>query len=335
MHNTTNNDNAKKNRLIIGAQPNNNIHLGNYFGAIFPIMNIEKVQKNLELFIFSADLHAFTTTEKVERKNIFNFIKTMLCFLSNNHVFYIQSDFLQIPYLSWLLSPHTTVGDLMRMTQFKSKSEKFNENCGLLTYPVLMAADILGIKADFVGAGIDQEQHVELARRIGDHFNKTYNKEIFPMPYLFETCGLKIKDLQDSTAKMSKSAENQDGVLYLLDDEKTITQKIAKAKTDSLMMPVNIESIKESRLEIYNLCEIYRGITDISFETMQQKFGNGYLSAFKKDLAEKLIIFNSNFKKNFNSISDQEVENLLIKNRNYVNSILNKTLLEVNSLLFV
>ena len=212
-------------RMLTGLQPTGSITLGNYIGSIKQMI---EYQDKYDSYIFIADMHAITVPQDPEKlaSNIKNLIAIYLaCGLDpKKNTIFLQSDNIYHANVSWILECLTPYGELGRMTQFKDKSRKHqNFSAGLLTYPVLMASDILIYDADFVPTGQDQKQHVELARNIAERVNKKYNKNIFKIPNpLIPTEGAKIMDLVDPTKKMSKSEENPKGVIYLLDEEKVI-----------------------------------------------------------------------------------------------------------------
>ena len=210
-------------RLLTGIKPSGELTLGNYIGAIKQMV---AEQDNYETFMFIADMHAITVRQ--DPKELKERIRKLLALYiacgmdPNKNKIYLQSENEYIASLSWILECHTYYGEASRMIQFKEKS-KNNENfsVGLLTYPILMASDILIYDADLVPTGQDQKQHVELTRNIAERINKKYNTDIFKLPNpLIPTDGAKIMDLVDPTKKMSKSEENPKGVIYLLDEEK-------------------------------------------------------------------------------------------------------------------
>ena len=216
-------------KILTGLQPTGALTLGNYIGAIRQMI---KYQDMYDSYIFVADMHAITVPQ--DPKKLKQNIKSLLAIYlasgidPNKNTIFLQSDNVYHANISWMLECLTPYGELSRMTQFKDKSRKNgNFSAGLLTYPVLMASDILIYDTDLVPTGQDQKQHVELARNIAERVNKKYNKEIFKMPNpLIPTDGAKIMDLVDPTKKMSKSEENPKGVIYLLDEEKVIRKKI-------------------------------------------------------------------------------------------------------------
>lgn len=222
-------------KLLTGLQPSGELTLGSLIGGISQSV---KYQDEYDSYIFVPDLHAITVEQDPEklkeriRKNVGLYIA---CGLDpNKNTFYIQSENLYHANLSWILECNSYMGELSRMTQFKDKSKKVkNVSCGLFTYPVLMAADILLYDADLVPTGIDQKQHVELARNLAERFNHKYGDTFVVPEPMIPTLGAKIKDLQEPTKKMSKSSDNYKGTILLLDSEKDIRKKIMSAVTDS------------------------------------------------------------------------------------------------------
>ena len=223
--------------ILTGLKPTGSLTLGNYIGSISQMVNMQEEYKS---YLFVADMHAITVPNDREElhKNIKDFIALYLaCGIDPaKNVIYMQSDIEYIPAISWLLECNTYYGELSRMIQFKEKSKKnANFSVGLLTYPVLMATDILVVDADYVPVGIDQKQHVELTRDIAIRFNNKYGK-VFNVPEpLISNVGTKIMDLVDPTKKMSKTEDNPKGVIGLLDDINIARKKIMSATTDSEM----------------------------------------------------------------------------------------------------
>ena len=231
-------------KLLTGLQPSGELTLGSLIGGISGSI---KNQDLFDSYIFVPDMHAITVEQDPKllkeriRKNVALYIAAGLD--PKKNTFYIQSENLYHANLSWILECTTYMGEASRMTQFKEKSRnKENVSVGLFTYPILMASDILLYDADVVPTGIDQKQHVELARNLAERFNKKYGETFkIPEPMIPEV-GAKIKDLQDPTKKMSKSSTNQKGIIYLLDDEETIRKKIMSQKEKYIMTKIiNLE----------------------------------------------------------------------------------------------
>ncbi len=268
--------NEQKKIILSGIQPTGTITLGNYLG---PVKNWQSMQSQFDSIFFIADLHALTVRrEPAEfRQTALNFFAQFLaCGLDPNQaIMYFQSHVHQHTELQWILNCNTYVGEASRMTQFKDKSAKHadNINMGLMDYPVLMAADILLFQSDLVPVGIDQKQHLELARDIAIRFNNRYG-DTFKVPdgYIPKT-GAKICSLQDPTAKMSKSDTDQNATVSIIDDEATIVRRFKRAVTDS----GSEICVREDKPGITNLINIYSAIEGKPVEAVEKEFaGQGY-----------------------------------------------------------
>ena len=246
-------------RVISGIRPTGNLHLGNYFGAV---KSFVKMQDEYDCMFFIADWHSLTTHPTPE--NIKKSVKTILseylaCGIDPDKApLYVQSDVKQVLELYLYFNMNAYLGELERVTSFKEKVRKQpdNVNAGLLTYPCLMAADILMHKADKVPVGKDQEQNMEMARLFARRFNRIYNVEYFkePQSFHFADKAVKVPGL-DGTGKMGKSEGN---CLYLCDDEKTVTKKIMRAVTDQGPTQLNQEK-PEVIQNLFTLCELLSG----------------------------------------------------------------------------
>ena len=288
-------------RILTGLQPTGEITLGNYIGAI---RQVSKYQEEYDSYIFIADLHAITIPKEPEelRNNIKKLLNLYLaCGIDpkKNKIF-IQSDNEYHCNISWMLECNTYYGELSRMTQFKDKSRKNQSfTSGLLTYPVLMAADILAYDVDYVPVGIDQKQHVELARDLADRFNKKYG-DTFKLPEpLITKEGTKIMDLQDPTKKMSKSSESKKGVIYLLDDLDIIRKKIMSATTDS---DNYIKFDVEDKPGISNLIKIYASLSGLNIQEVEEKFKDSNYGEFKKEVANLVVEKVSTIQEKYNEL---------------------------------
>ena len=225
---------------------------------------------------------------------------------------YIQSENEYIPAISWILECNTYYGEASRMIQFKEKSKgKENFSVGLLTYPVLMATDILFCDADYVPVGEDQKQHVELTRDIAERFNRLYGETFkIPIPYITER-GTKIKDLKDPTKKMSKSEENPNGVISMYDDKNTIIKKIKGATTDSDM---TIKFDEEKKPGISNLLNIASVISGKSIEELEKEFADKNYGEFKSYVGEVTANRLEEIQKKYNDIiASGELDRILDK----------------------
>ena len=275
-------------RMLTGLQPTGIITLGNYIGAIKQMV---KYQDEYESFIFVADLHAITVPK--EDFNLKENTKSLIALYlacgidPNKNTIFVQSQNEYHTNLSWILECHTYYGELSRMHQFKEKSKKSeNFTSGLLTYPILMASDILLYDANYVPVGVDQKQHVEIARDVAIRFNKKYGDTfVIPEP-LMSNVGTKIMDLITPDKKMSKSSENQNGVIRLLDDLEVARKKIMRATTDSDML---IKYDEENKPGISNLINIYSSLTGKSIDEVEEEFTGCNYGTFKKAVADIVV----------------------------------------------
>jgi len=288
-------------KVLTGLQPTGVITLGNYIGAI---QQMKVYQEQYESYMFIADLHSITIPQEPEelRKNIRSLVALYIaCGIDpEKNIIYIQSENEFIPCVSWLLECNSYYGELSRMTQFKDKSLKHaNFTSGLLTYPVLMSADILGVDADYVPVGIDQKQHVELARDIAIRFNKKYGDTFVVPEPLIKKAGTKIYDLQNPTIKMSKSSENQKGVIRLLDDVKTTRKKIMSATTDSEM---NVKFDPENKPGISNLINIYASLTGKEIDEIEKEFEGCNYGTFKTKVADVVVAEIEKIQEKYNEV---------------------------------
>lgn len=267
---------TRKKIVFSGIQPTGVITLGNYLGAV---KNWGVLQDEYNCAYSIVDMHAITVRQDPAalRKNTLDAYALILaCGIDpEKSIAFIQSHVPQHAELSWILSCYTQFGELSRMTQFKDKSQKHadNINAGLFTYPVLMAADILLYKTDLVPVGADQKQHLELARTIAERFNGVYG-DTFTVPdgYIPKQ-GAKIMSLADPTKKMSKSDENQNACIAILDDEDTIIRKFKRAVTDS----DTCVRFADGKDGINNLITIYSLVTGKTVAEVEREFdGRGY-----------------------------------------------------------
>ena len=275
----------KKKVILSGIQPSGAFTLGNYVGAI---KNWAQLQNDYDCLYMIADMHAITVRQdpaKLRKNTLEAYAAILACGVDpDRSIAFIQSHVPTHAQLNWLLACCTQFGELSRMTQFKDKSAKHPDdiNSGLFTYPVLMAADILAYNADLVPVGADQKQHLELTRNVAQRFNQRYG-ELFKLPdgYI-PPKGAKIMSLAEPTKKMSKSDENQNGCIYILDDKDTIIRKFKRAVTDSDA----VVRYAEGKDGINNLMTIYSAVTGFSFESIEREFaGKGY-GDFKQAVGE-------------------------------------------------
>jgi tryptophanyl-tRNA synthetase len=297
-------------RIFSGAQPTGNLHIGNYLGAL---RNWVDLQNDYESFYCVVDLHAITVPQDplklaAKTKEVARIYLAAGVDPSVSTIF-IQSDVKEHAELAWILNCVVRISELERMTQFKDKSKKQRENvlAGLLTYPALMAADILLYQTDLVPVGQDQKQHLELTRDIAERFNRDYG-QTFKVPDAFiPKVGAKIQALDDASKKMSKSDENVNGSIMLMDDADAVRRKFKRAVTDS---GTEIR-FDETRPAITNLLSIYHILTGKTREEIESHFeGKGY-AQLKSDLAETTVEFLRPFQERMSGISDEELSRIL------------------------
>lgn len=266
----------EKKLIFSGIQPTGTFTLGNYIGAI---RNWGPLQDEYNCIYSIVDMHAITVRQdpaKLRQNTLQAYALILACGIDpKRSTAFIQSHNPNHAELSWILSCSTQFGELSRMTQFKDKSAKHADdiNAGLFTYPVLMAADILAYNADLVPIGADQKQHLELARNIAGRFNQKYG-EFFtlPEPFIPKT-GARVMSLQDPSKKMSKSDENPNACVLILDDKDTIIRKFKRAVTDS----ESEVCYREGKDGINNLMTIYSAVTGKSLDDITAEFaGKGY-----------------------------------------------------------
>ncbi len=259
-----------------GIQPSGNLTIGNYLGAL---KNFSEYTDNYKCFYCIVDQHAITVRQvpaELRRRTYEMMALYIACGLDpEKNTLYVQSHVPAHTEMAWMLNCFTMFGELSRMTQFKDKSQKHadNVNAGLFTYPVLMASDILLYQTDVVPVGIDQKQHVELTRDIANRFNQLYPHTFTVPEPIIKKEGMKIMSLADPTKKMSKSDENVNAVVYILDDKDTIIRKFKRAVTDS----DTCVKFAEGKDGINNLISIYRCCTGKTVEDVEREFeGKGY-----------------------------------------------------------
>ena len=323
-------------KVVSGIQPTNNLTLGNYLGAI---KNFVDYQQQYNMLIFIADLHALSSPGNVDEinRNSINIVKTYLaCGLDKDKVMiFRQSDISAHTELFNVLLNFTTIGELSRMTQFKDKSAKSKKANGtefittsLLTYPVLMAADILLYDANLVIVGSDQKQHLELTRNIAERLNNKYKSKLFIIPdILINDKGAKILDLQDPSKKMSKSSENHKGVIFLNESKDSITKKISSALTDNLNI-VKYDCDKQPGIS--NLINIYSILTNKTYKEVEDQFANiKNYGEFKKEVINVVVDKIMDIQNKINQISDDEVIDILNNNATLLNKIANDKMSEI------
>jgi len=317
-----------KKRIFSGAQPTGDLHIGNYLGAL---KNWVALQDEYESLYCIVNLHAITLPQdpKVLRQKTLDLARIYLAAGIDPSIstVFIQSDVPEHAELTWVLSCVSRMGELERMTQFKDKGKGNRERAGvgLFTYPVLMAADILLYQTNLVPIGKDQKQHLELTRDLAERFNRDFG-ETFAIPEPFiPSVGANIASLQDPSKKMSKSDENANGSIFLLDDADTVTKKIKRAVTDS---GTEI-SFDDSRPAIKNLLTIYQLLSGKSPDESVAHFaGKGY-GQFKSELAETVVEFLRPFQGRVKEYDDASLESILKSGAEKARSIASVTLADV------
>ena len=319
-----------KKMLFSGMQATGNLTLGNYLGAL---KNWVTLNEEYECFFSVVDLHSITVRQnpaelrKRARQLLTLYIAAGLD--PEKNCIYYQSHVSAHAELAWILNCFTYMGELNRMTQFKDKSEKHadNINAGLFTYPSLMAADILLFQTDVVPVGSDQKQHLELTRDIATRFNGIYG-DVFtiPEPYIAKS-GARIMSLQDPTKKMSKSDENPNASIYLIDDTDTIIRKFKRAVTDSGSEVL----YREDKPGIKNLMEIYSVATGKSYDEIEKEFdGKGY-GDFKLAVGEAIVDMLKPLQSKMEELTKNKayIDGIIKTNAEKANYVANKTLRKV------
>jgi len=324
--------------IFSGMQPTRQLHLGNYLGAL---KNWVKLQNDMDAIFCVVDLHAMTIDHDPEtlRNNIREVAAAYIAagIDPDKNILFNQSSVSGHAELNWILTCHTPLGWLNRMTQFKEKAGKQKDNAvlGLYAYPVLMAADILLYKATHVPVGEDQKQHLELARDIAGAFNRYYKTDgFFPLPepqILGEAT--RVMSLRDGTKKMSKSDESEYSRINLTDDADTIALKIRKAKTDPEPLPETVEDL-EKRPEANNLVTIYAALSDTTRAAVLAEFGGQQFSAFKGALADLSVAKLAPIAGEMNRLlgDKAELDRLLKKGADRAGEIAARTVNEVKDL---
>ena len=278
-------------RVLSGIQPTaDSFHLGNYLGALRQWVAL---QDSYDAFYCVVDLHAITMPQDpalLSRRTRVAAAQLLGAGLDPDRcTLFVQSHVPQHTELAWVLGCMTGFGEASRMTQFKDKSSKEGQDqasVGLFTYPILQAADILLYQADQVPVGEDQRQHLELSRTLATRFNHRYGQTFVPpQPYILADVA-KIYDLQDPTAKMSKSSSSPQGIIDVLDDPAVIRKKIARAVTDA---GADVRADPDAKPGVTNLLRIYSALSGEPVATLEATYAGAGYGAFKKDLAELVV----------------------------------------------
>ena len=322
---------SKEKKIIFsGVQPSGNLTIGNYLGAIGKGKAFEEQYNSIYCV---ADMHAITVRQnpaELRRRTY----ETLALYIASGldpekNILFVQSHVPAHAELAWVLNCYTMFGELSRMTQFKDKSAKNaqNINAGLFTYPTLMAADILLYQTDLVPVGIDQKQHVEITRDIATRFNQIYS-ETFRLPEIYTPkTGKKINSLAEPTKKMSKSDENTNASVYLLDSRDDIIRKFKRAVTDS----DTVVKRAEGKDGINNLMTIYSCFTGKSDEEIEREFdGRGY-GDFKLAVGEACADALAHVQAEFARLTADKayLESIMKQNAEFASYLANKTLSKV------
>jgi tryptophanyl-tRNA synthetase len=312
-------------RILSGAQPTGNVHLGNYLGAL---RNWVALQHEYESFFCIVNLHAITTRQDpnllAQKTKELAQIYLAVGIDPNVSTIFIQSDVAEHTQLTWILNCISRMSELERMTQFKEKARKQRENVGVgvFDYPVLMAADILLYQTDLVPVGEDQKQHLELTRDLAIRFNRDYGETFkVPEPYIPEV-GARIMSLSDPAKKMSKSDDDPGGCVMLLDDADSIQRKFKRAVTDS-GSEIRFDS---SRPAITNLLTIFQLMTGQSPDQIEDHFTNKGYAQLKQELADVTIEFLHPLQERVRAYGDQELAGILENGRDKARRIASATM---------
>lgn len=329
--------------ILTGLRANNDLHLGNYLGALLPMVNLQtKYAGEYQINLFVPDLHSFTTPidhNKLYEQTMHNlklFVAAGLQLDDPDTFIYRQSRIPAHSELTVILNCFTYMGELSRMTQFKEKSDKQDSvSAGLFDYPVLMAADILLYGAKYVPVGDDQTQHVELARDIAIRMNNKFGSELFVLPeaekdqvaFTAQQQRLRIKDLVDPTKKMSKSDESGKGVIFLGDDPEVAAKKVLSATTDSVG---EINYDHRTQPGISNLMDIYAALSQKDIEVVKQKYaGQAQYGPFKQDVAEVVKSFLQTIQETLQHVDEAALHTKLEASETAMDKVASQTLSRV------
>lgn len=328
--------------ILTGLRANNYLHIGNYFGAILPMVDMAKNKSDqYQINLFVPDLHSFTTPidHSQLQAQIWDNLRLFVAAgmpLDNQDVhLYHQSHISAHSELTWILDCFTGVGEMSRMTEYKDKTSKLGDDrvsIGLFNYPVLMAADILLYNSTYVPVGDDQTQHLEFTRDIAERMNKRFG-ELFTVPkpakeqheFFGKDQGLRIKDLVDPSKKMSKSDDSSKGVIFLSDEPETSAKKIMSATTDDL---ASINFDREKQPGISNLLEILALATQQDLrEVIKQWQGKTSYGEFKQAVAEAISTFLTDFQSRLSQVDDKAIQTKLETSETELTKVANETLL--------
>jgi len=318
--------------VFSGIQPSGLVHLGNLLGAINNWVKLSN--ENSKNYFCIVDLHSLTGLPNKNdlKKSINDTLKVLVASGINTKtsVIYTQSKLQEHAYLSWILSNFCQVGELQRMTQFKEKASSFGTHSGLLTYPILMASDILIHKANEVPVGDDQTQHLELTRNIAERFNANYG-EIFPIPEKTSgKSGARLMSLRHPENKMSKSSDDINGTIYFNDKKDNILKKFKSSVTDSENI---VRYDPKNKPGISNLIEIYSAVNDKEISDTEKEFENSQYGEFKIAVAETVVDYLDPIKNNFDDLTSENLEDIVVSNLKLAKDSAQKTIIEVEEAL--
>lgn len=331
--------------ILTGLRANNDLHIGNYFGALLPLIDMAKKHAGeYQVNLFVPDLHSFTTPidHSQLQTQIMNNLRLFVAAglpLDNPDVhIYRQSYIPAHSELTVIMNNFTGMGEMERMTQFKDKSGKIGSDrvsVGLFDYPVLMACDILLYGAQYVPVGDDQSQHLEITRDLAQRMNTKFSDDLFAIPFevkkqhefFGKDQGLRIKDLVDPTKKMSKSDESGKGIIFLGDDPDAAAKKIMSATTDSVG---SVGLDYETQPGISNLLQIHALLSDEPLEAVVEHHqGQTNYGELKKEVAEQVKKFLTDFQTRFTQVDESALNAKLASSEAKMNEIANATLLKV------
>jgi len=330
--------------LLTGLRANNDLHIGNYFGALLPLIDMARTRSaEYQINLFVPDLHSFTTPidhSQLQAQIIHNlrlFAAAGLPLDDPGIHIYRQSYISAHSELAWIFDCFTGFGEMSRMTQFKDKSARLSDDrvsVGLFNYPVLMAADILLYGASYVPVGDDQSQHLEFTRDIAERLNNQFG-ELFVVPkpvkdqhdFFGKDQGLRIKDLIDPSKKMSKSDESGKGIIFLGDDPETAAKKIMGATTDSIGV---VHYDPAAQPGISNLLTIHALLSGETIQAVADHHdGDTSYGDLKKEVAEQVKDFLTDFKAKLMSVNDEQLTAKLEADEAAMNQVANQMLLRV------
>ena len=331
--------------ILTGLRANNDLHIGNYFGGLLPLIDTAKKQaEEYQVNLFVPDLHSFTTPidhmklQEQIRHNLRIYVAAGLPLHHANVHIYRQSYIPAHSELTVVLNSFTGMGQMARMTQYKDKSSKLGDeqiSVGLFDYPVLMAADILLYGATYVPVGDDQTQHLEFTRDIAERINTKFGKDLFVVPepvkkqheFFGNDQGLRIKDLQDPTKKMSKSDDSAKGVIFLGDTPEEAAKKIMSATTDSVGA-VHLDY--ENQPGIANLLQILALLSGRSLDEVAAQYdGVTEYGTFKKEVALAVQSFLADFQARLHNVNEAELTEKISASEAKMNVVAGKTLQRV------